>query len=116
MRVHIGKSSFGWRFSLHVDPEGKEWIPSGQNSPEREENLKIRDLDDWQFLWGERNSAIVDEYGEVLTVEGMLSIITDRRPGRYCHADAEPARHEIDHKHCIGHGSGPWDLIIGTFS
>ena len=116
MKVHIGKSSFGWCFSLHVDPHGKEWIPLGKDPPERDEVLKIRTLHDWKMLWMEPNSTIVDEYGDAMTIDGMLSVITDRGPGRYCDVNAEPARHDIDHKHCIGHGSGSWDLIVGIFS
>lgn len=26
------------------------------------------------------------------------------------------ARHRIDMAHCIGHGAGTWDLILGEFS
>jgi len=26
------------------------------------------------------------------------------------------ARHKVNDGHCIGHGEGTWDLIIGEFS
>lgn len=49
VRIHIGKSSCGWCFSLHVDP-----------------SIGIRSLDDWieRFDTG----FIEDEYGDRLSV------------------------------------------------
>lgn len=47
--IHIGKSSAGWCFALHVD-----------------EDIGIKSLDDWMSRWGEMNhtnSEIRDEYG-----------------------------------------------------
>jgi len=61
---HIGKSSGGWCFSLHVYPE---------------ENITT--------------VTIVNEYGETIS-----------------------PRHRVDGKHCVGHGEGTWDYIIGEFS
>lgn len=59
-KLHIGKSSAGWAFSLHIIPD------KGINS-----------LEDWQKLWAS-GGQIRNEYGEYECVEGMLSVITQR--------------------------------------
>jgi len=58
--LHIGKSSYGWAFSLHVVPGIAE------------------SLADWKDLWSCRHFVIVDEYGERVSKEEMLSIVTER--------------------------------------
>lgn len=105
---HIGKSSAGWCFSLHVYPDEA-----------------INDLPDWQRLY--EQGEIRDEYGVVLSAEEMTGRITHRGWSRppddsfsYAanHAMAGPnnlVRHQIN-GHCIGHGEGTWDLIVGEFS
>ncbi len=108
---HIGKSSAGWCFSLHVMPEHG-----------------IRSLEDWIHTWDVLCPTwkIVDEYGEEVTREQMLDRIRDRgRPDpigefNYDANHAEPGpnnliRHRIG-RYCIGHGEGTWDLIPGEFS
>lgn len=118
--LHIGKSSAGWCFALKVYPEGNEMtdIPI------------IKDLDDWVSLWlSYENGYIVNEYGGPISKTGMMMQITDRssiekrrHPKQWYERNyAEPgpnnlARHTIDNVHCIGHGSGTWDLIKGEFS
>lgn len=109
-RLHIGKSSGGWCFSLHVIPE------EGINS-----------LADWQKRWSLPGFVIRDEYGDTHTSEQMLSVITVRAWGRaqqsaswYAQNHAVPgpnglARHQIG-RYCVGHGEGTWDLIPGDFS
>lgn len=93
-RIHIGKSSAGWCFSLRVhDDDG------------------IMSLDDWETQWSQPNTRIVDEYGEHVSVEHMRSRILERAwsgPGGL-------KRHPIDN-FCIGHGDGTYDLIQGEFS
>lgn len=111
-RLHIGKSSAGWCFSLHVSSfDG------------------IRSLGDWQNRFDLPGSWIADEYGDRVTVEEMLSIITERKwdgPNRCVdagwiernHAQQGPnglMRHKIG-PYCVGHGEGTWDLIPGEFS
>jgi len=109
---HIGKSSVGWCFSLHVMPEEG-----------------INDLGDWKKLWNRKGTEIGDEYGKSLTVSEMLLIITkrsriakhDESAQWYRENEAIPSpnglvRHRINGRHCIGHGKGTWDLIIGEFS
>lgn len=119
---HIGKSSSGWCFALHLIPE-----------------KGINNLDGWKKLFDSPGTIIRDEYGKVLSKEEMLSIITERSwPNREKsklqstykdwndfhyrnHSERGPRgllRHKLDpqKEHCIGHGEGTWDLIIGEFS
>ena len=101
--LHIGKSSGGWCFSLHVIPDK---VPI--------------------FIDPER--AIVDEYLDEIDWEKMMRTITARGRKEPCNWDheryernyAEPgpnnlARHSIGHG-CVEHGPGTWDLIEGNFS
>jgi len=96
--LHIGKSSYGWNFSLHVIPE-----------------LGINSLDDWKREWSQDGSHIEDEYGRKKSPEEMLEVITNRGNGRYCSKDNQLTRHEID-QYCISNGDGTWDCIVGNFS
>jgi len=91
-RLHIGKSSAGWCFALHVTDD-------------------IKSLADWQALWSKPGAKIVDEYGDAFTPEAMLAGITERS-----WKGGEPRRHPLDGSHCIGHGDGTYDLIPGEFS
>lgn len=106
--LHIGKSSGGWCFSLHVIPE-----------------RGLNDLDDWiNFLEGKK---IFNEYGEKILLANLISEITERsHPGgidltEYMDKYTERGpnnllRHRVDGKHCIRHGEGTWDYIIEEFS
>ena len=118
-RQHIGKSSSGWCFALHVDPANG-----------------VHGLQDWMRLWDEPGAEIVDEYERPVSRYEMLQVIAIRS-GRNStttvklgpdwtashlainHAEPGPnglVRSRIDGRHCIGHGNGTWDLIIGEFS
>lgn len=114
-RMHIGLSSVGWCFQLHIDPANG-----------------IKDLDDWKRLW--KGKKIVDEYGRSITEEEMLDEITNRlclprgeRPltlgktwDEFHHLNNSMfgpnnlLRSQISDT-CIGHGAGTWDLIVGEF-
>lgn len=110
--IHIGKSSAGWCFHLHVIPE-----------------KGINDLDDWKEWFNTKGSQIKDEYGRTITIEDMLSTITERSfprsPQNSRTFDYEQnnavegpfglVRSKVGGT-CIGHGSGTWDLITGEFS
>lgn len=120
--MHIGKSSYGWCFSLRVYPE---------------ENIKT--LDNWKVLLAQRGSYIRNEYGGIINVNNLLSIITERSNSsswesrnygdsawyknedefhRKNHSARGPnflLRHKIDGVHCIGHGDGTYDYLIGEF-
>ncbi len=118
-QFHIGKSSGGWCFSLHVYPE-----------------KGIETLEDWEPIFEHNN--IETEYGKTITKEDMLTVIAEREgcigfddeediPYPYesweefwdAH-NAVPGskgllRAEVDGVHCIGHGEGTWDYMVGTF-
>lgn len=125
-KIHIGKSSTGWCFALHVMPE-----------------RGILDLPDWTVIWAKPGMAIQNEYNEFLTPDEMLQTILGRqgkndfkkpypkdlnsisnvRTWDQFHAInySEPGpngllRHRLMKDHCIKHGSGTWDCIIGEFS
>lgn len=115
--IHIGKSSGGWCFALHIVPE-----------------MNINTLEDWRFAWvnGWKScdgSWIEDEYGKIIPPVEMDIIIRVRQwePSQKINAKwyeenhAEPgpnglARHKIDGVYCVGHGEGTWDYIQGEFS
>jgi hypothetical protein len=118
--LHIGKSSGGWCFGLHVFPD-----------------FGISSLDDWKAKWSE--GLIIDECERVISPKSMTRIIEDRhgiqhndtwfrdiqRFGYNSEADfhrrnhSQPGPHDLVRhklgKHCIGHGEGTWDLIVGEF-
>lgn len=126
--LHIGKSSAGWCFSLHVIPE-----------------KGITNLGEWQERFARPGSYIKDEYGDVVTPEDMLERITKRngRPwegrdygpinlGKFTidgyrdeaefhrrnHSERGPnglLRHRLG-PYCVAHGEGTYDLIPGEFS
>jgi hypothetical protein len=60
-RVHIGKSSMGWVFALR-----------------RYRDEGVFDLDDWIRLWNEPGTLIVDEDGNEVSIQRMVSIISER--------------------------------------
>jgi hypothetical protein len=107
---HIGKSSGGWCFSLHV----------GDDCP--------MTINEWQALLMKPSTYIQNEEREVVTVKEMLETITKRawrrdRPMPYedmrkNHAVPGPnglLRHQVG-EHCIAHGDGTYDYIRGSFS
>ena len=123
-KIHIGKSSAGWCFALAIHPE-----------------LGINSLADWEEFWQSKIGVIRNEYGELLTNDQMVDIITNRSwdlewteersqnpPSGYTswyeflkenYAIRGPnglLRAEIREGHCISHGDGTYDLCIGEFS
>lgn len=88
---HIGKSSYGWAFALHIYPEDG-----------------INTLDDWTEEF--RKGMILDEDGQEVSKKEMLDIITKRNYG-----NGSLLRAKIDGEFCIGRGEGPWDYMIGWF-
>lgn len=110
-RLHIGKSSAGWCFSLHVIPE-----------------MGIHSLDDWKTFLQQGDVFIEDEDHTAWGLTELLERITNRRRDKPVewtqenlernHAELGPnnlVRHRLGHG-CIGHGEGTWDLITGDFS
>jgi len=96
--LHIGKSSGGWCFGLHVYPSGEH---DGEPAP--------RDLTEWVCRFPE---GIVNEYGESISPEEMIAIIADRQP----YNGHALWRHEPRADHCLGPGDGTYDLMVGYFS
>jgi hypothetical protein len=111
-RLHVGKSSAGWTFSLHVEPD-RDGFPS--------------DLPGWSALFADPGWAIEDEYGRLLSEAEMTAVISERSwpAGKHegfdwlaNHAQPGPnglVRHTRG-GHCIAHGDGTYDLITGEFS
>jgi hypothetical protein len=100
--IHIGKSSAGWCFSLHVIPE-----------------MGIMNLNDWIDRFLDPDRIIVDEYQETVSWDKMIRVITQRKgqaPLDYADPGPNgPSRHKIGHG-CLGHGEGTWDYVVGEFS
>ena len=106
-KLHIGKSSGGWAFALHVYPE-----------------LDINSLDDWKdFI---HSGEIYDEYNDYVTPTEMLDIIinrhweSDMREGTISDGtlDEETGilHRRIDGDFVVGRGKGTWDYLKGDFS
>lgn len=105
---HIGKSSMGWVFALHVYPEDG-----------------ITDLLDWIDRFFE-SPHIFDEYGQKVPVADMIERIVmrgsrDGHPKDFAysanHAVPGPrglVRAKVDHR--TRHGAGTWDCHTGDFS
>ena len=90
--LHIGKSSVGWCFALHVIPE-----------------MGINDLDDWVPIFIDPERVIIDEYREPVELLKMMATITARR------WPSGLRRHDVG-SHCSKQGAGTWDCILGRFS
>jgi len=113
--IHIGKSSMGWCFSLHVVPE-----------------LGINNLEDWIRMFIEPDRIIINEYHDIVPFDKMMGVITQRsrpQPNGWDaetmarnHAEPGPnglVRHSLDLEReygCVGHGEGTYDYITGEFS
>ena len=71
-REHIGKSSAGWSFSFHTDPD----LP--RSFAEWRERLK--------------EGEIRDEYGERITLEEFTAMVERKKGGRNHAAECGPQR------------------------
>lgn len=122
--LHIGKSSVGWCFALHVIPK---------------EN--INSLEDWIELINNPQYSIINEYNNSIESYALINLIVNRKGKhnwnyfpinmyesnpirtweefhRINHSEEGPnglLRHKI-YRDCIGHGEGTWDLLTGEFS
>jgi len=124
-KTHIGKSSWGWCFSLHV-----------QDEPWRDPEDTIKSLEDWKWRLDRPKTVVRDEYGDTVSRDEMIEIITERTGNvtkEYVEKYNESIRglmfqtpvtfhpnglmrHGVDGSHCVGNGEGPWDLCRGEFS
>ena len=91
VRLHIGKSSRGWCFGLHVTDE-------------------ITSLDDWRAVFAQPFVTIVDEYDEVIPASVMLGIITERT------GPNNLARHTYKATPPPNPATDTYDLCRGDFS
>lgn len=126
--IHIGKSSFGWCFALHVYPEHginnfddwKNFVSHHENNVYNEDGVLIQNKN--SFFYG----TIDDRYYEGST-RNLLDYGYDSCYGHNTyeefldknHAIEGPnnlLRSKIDNVHCIGHGEGTYDYMIGEFS
>jgi len=120
-RLHIGKSSFGWCFALHVMP----WM--GLNS-----------LNDWTlYVCNNPGCVVMDEYDRIMSFGELCHLIVTKNCNvsdhlNVLHPDRGAAaeffyesnnaqrgpnklvRHKIGFG-CVGHEAN-WDLIEGEFS
>lgn len=118
--LHLGKSSGGWNFALHVIPE-----------------KGLNDLADWVNYFSAENRLIKNEYGATVSAKDMLLTIIERKGNISAETFVDPfyksldelleknqaeltdkglLRSKIDDTRCIGHGTGTYDLITGDFS
>lgn len=98
--IHIGKSSGGWCFAIHVYPD-----------------ILLYDFDGWKAL-GDKLIAsgwrIEDEYRNVITLDELWRIV---ERADYKEDDAQRLRrHKLAERFCIGNGTGYYDYIVGDFS
>lgn len=91
--IHIGKSSGGWHFILAIYPD-----------------YGISNLEDWKKLFFDSSNYIENEYGERVTPEEMMSIITERGDERLKdfnsleEYEAEQLKHQNDFIKKFGNG------------
>jgi hypothetical protein len=103
--LHIGKSSAGWCFSLHIYPE-----------------LNLRTLNDWKSKLEQPGVVVLDSDDRIVSVAWLLETITARSWFGEDGGNGEPVlmgpkglrRHPLD-RHCVGHGEGTWDYLVGEF-
>lgn len=125
-QLHIGKSSYGWCFSLHV------WT-------DQEDPMKMypRNWDDWlDMLHNRQDYQIENEEEQVVEFGDFVDNVENREHDmswerfeegyssekefhEINNSERGPnnlLRHKIDGVHCIGHGEGTYDYITGEFS
>jgi len=108
-RLHIGKNSYGWMFSLHAIPQ-----------------RGLFELDDWKEIL--KSSAISDEYGTEISYDEMIGIIMkSSRRGELLLGQIEDLKRDIpygcafDNESCLlYHGTkgrfGNYCIVEGEFS
>lgn len=108
--LHIGKSSAGWNFSLSLP---NVYSFDGSCYECREEGVPvIESLSDWKVFLEDK--IIVDEYDNLISLEELLSIITER----VFNEGSSLKRHSMGGAYdlCVGWGEGTWDYMRGEFS
>jgi hypothetical protein len=85
--VHIGKSSMGWVFAMHVYP-GEPGMP--------------HDWKSWQRFLKREDVVIVDEYGDSISLDKFSRTVTQR-------THPNGLQRSTIGEYCSGHGEGTWD-------
>lgn len=109
---HIGKSSAGWVFALHVDNKIKSF----------EDITKVFFN---EYLKSD-GSRIYEEYGDSVHLDIMINIIAHRKSWwtsldgagdfcSFCDTDINLMRRKVG-INCVANGEGTYDLIEGEFS
>ncbi len=102
-RIHIGKSSFGWRFLLCTyNLNNEEYKFSFLDK-------KINSLDDWIELFNDPNNYILDEYDRKIDKEKMIDIIT-KREGIY--SEHQLRKHSFSNEETTMPDGYDYDLIL----
>ncbi len=112
VHLHIGKSSGGWTFALHVIPE-----------------LGLTDEYKWLEYIDSHSLIVEDEYGVVVSSNELWLVMYDRRsssagrliPGWCLINHAEPGPNNLARRKigwlCVGHSPvNPVDYLEGEFS
>jgi hypothetical protein len=132
--THLGLSSGGWCFGLHVYPEcGIHDLADVVRWLKDKLGYLKQPAQDWP--------KIVDENGQVHTLGSFLETVTKRESVRRIkegwdgewwgswyqseqhfhdtnHSLRGPSgllRHRVDGVRILGHGAGTWDLVVGEF-
>jgi hypothetical protein len=80
-KIHVGKASMGWHFSLCIYPE-----------------YGINNFNDWKKLFSDSNVQIEDEYGDIISPEVMIEKITKRSISNW---DDNPEAIKDFEAHCL---------------
>jgi hypothetical protein len=100
---HIGKSSMGWAFTLHVYPGGDSgWA----DSPETK-GFPPRTWEEWKTELMVPGTRVVNEYGDCVAFDEFVETVEAR--------GTSFRRHDIG-QFCLSHGEGSWDNCTGVFS
>lgn len=113
--LHIGKSSGGWCFALHVYPVTgirtlQDWIhrlrASGLEYP-------VVDCEDHKLTLAEFSHIVVSRAWDACPDDLPQDFYL--KTGQCVAGPNNLIRAAIDGVHCIGHGEGTWDYIATDF-
>lgn len=108
-KLHIGKSSVGWCFGLHVEVD---------------DPTHPMDLTEWRVAF--EDGVITNEYDDVISRNEMLDKITKRscsygtpteqwlQENNAVIGPGSLVRHQLG-DYCIAHGDSTYDLLAGWF-
>ena len=77
---HIGKSSFGWTFNWHALED-------------------VKSCDEWYDRLG-AGGSIIDEYGEIISLEDFRKLVDEKRNSKHNHALEYPEGNWTDDDGC----------------